>query len=278
MIKGPEVAYPEKSPLELIRAVAKKSPKAVAGVLPAVLTFKDLDLSSLSALVDQFGLSMPWCKYECYEPKSIDDPLYLTFTSGSTGFRHGVLRTGRNVVSRMAWELIEGPQIIYPMNSSLAHVLVTLIAGQACVRLEPGRLGAMVENIAEVLKVYKAVQLTVLPQFVSAFTDRALPLGSLRTLTSLGAPISPEVAARFRQRFSIIELVDGYGSGETGYAMLDGLPVANTTLEVVDGRLQVSGPGVSYGYNDGRVFNGTFHTLDRAREVNGKIELLGRAL
>ena len=275
MIKGPVLPYPEEHPLAMVRAQQKTTPKAVAVVRGSStsLAYRDLDTSSLQALVRSIDPKMT-ARHELYNPASIDDPLYLTRSSGSTGPSKAVLRTGRNVVSRLAWEVHEGNQLIMPLNSGLPHLLVALIQGKTCYMLEPGTLDEMTSGILAA----PVSEMTILPQFIGAILGRKAKLAGVKTVTSLGAPLSDELASQFRAAYPAITLRNGYGSTEAGYVMFDGQPVANAVVSIRNGLLTASGPGVAYGYGYERLrFVGLFHSKDKAREANGKIELLGRA-
>ena len=273
MIKGPVVSYPEEHPLAMVRAQQKATPKSVAAVRGSStsLAYRDLDTSSLQALIRSIDPKMT-ARHELYNPASIDDPLYLTISSGSTGPSKEVLRTGRNVVSRLAWEVHEGNQLIMPLNSGLPHLLVALIQGKTCYMLEPGTLDEMTSGILAA----PVSEMTILPQFIGAILGRKAKLAGVKTVTSLGAPLSDELASQFRAAYPAITLRNGYGSTEAGYVMFDGQPVANAVVSIRNGLLTASGPGVAYGYERLR-FVGIFHSKDKAREANGKIELLGRA-
>lgn len=133
------------------------------------------------------------------------------------------------------------------------------------------------------------------PAFLSAIValEETPPWpASLRNVVSAGAPLSPETASRFRERFDL-PVHAFYGSSETGGITFDaegaaaergtvGLPIPGVRIDVdEDGRVRVSGRALGIRrvpVADERLEGGVFRTGDLGRfEPSGELRLLGRA-
>jgi acyl-CoA synthetase (AMP-forming)/AMP-acid ligase II len=133
------------------------------------------------------------------------------------------------------------------------------------------------------------------PAFLSAVValeEKSQWPASLRNVVSAGAPLSPETASRFRERFDF-PVHAFYGSSETGGITFDaeggaaergtvGLPIPGVRVDVdEDGRVRVSGRALGLRrvpVADDRLEGGVFRTGDLGRfEPNGELRLLGRA-
>jgi long-chain acyl-CoA synthetase len=115
---------------------------------------------------------------------------------------------------------------------------------------------------------------------------------SLRNVVSAGAPLSPETASRFRDRFDV-PVHAFYGSSETGGITFDaeggaaergtvGLPIPGVRVDLdEDGRVRVSGRALGIRrvpVGDDRLDGRVFRTGDLGRfEPSGELRLLGRA-
>ncbi|XP_040973358.1 4-coumarate--CoA ligase-like 9 [Gossypium hirsutum] len=76
------------------------------------------------------------------------------------------------------------------------------------------------EGILRAIKKYKITYMPVSPPLVMAFTKSELTkkydLNLIMFLRSGGAPLGKEVTERFKEKFSTVELIQGYGLTETG--------------------------------------------------------------
>ena len=133
------------------------------------------------------------------------------------------------------------------------------------------------------------------PAFLGALSalDDAPPWpSSLRNVVSAGAPLLPEIAARFRARAGL-PVHAFYGSSETGGITFDaeggaaergtvGLPIPGVRVDLDDeGRVRVAGRALGIRRvpeGDERLEGGVFRSGDRGRfDANGELRLLGRA-
>jgi acyl-CoA synthetase (AMP-forming)/AMP-acid ligase II len=219
------------------------------------------------------------------------DPVYLNFTSGTTGSPKGAVTTHLNLLYNTlaavtALELTEAdvhlcmfPVVAHPHELILRPLF---LGGEAALvdSIHPGALarviaGREVTAMMAVASIYQTL--------AKASDAGAYDLSSLRVAESGGMHVPPELAARFRERYGAA-IVPVWGSTETsGVALaapLDGSAPAGSMgkpapfydVRVIDdeggeaapgvvGEMAVGGPGVCLSY-----FNNPEETAKNLRE------------
>jgi fatty-acyl-CoA synthase len=248
---------------------------------------------------------------------SPDDPLYLLYTSGTTGRPKGVITPHRMVAwnaynTVVCWQLTEND--ISPIFTPLYHagglgafLTPILLAGGTIVlhrQFDPTEVWRAIEKerctvVLGVPTIWKI--LADAPEFASA------DLSHVRWFISGGAPLPRHLVQTFRDRGVVLR--QGYGLTEVGvncFSMSDeeawakagsiGKPLMFTEARVMDrdgkemppdevGELCFRGPHVSAGYwnnpqatAEARDKGGWFHTGDMAcRDGDGFYSIAGRA-
>ena len=214
----------------------------------------------------------------------------LKVTSGSTGrprglaFTHGqMLADGRQVCQAMGIQPGDVNLAVIPFGHSygLGNLVVPLLAqGTACACADNALPGCVARMCVQAgATVFPAVPAILRGLLKSRETADAL--ASLRLVISAGAPIAPEDAAAFRERFGLPVHVF-YGSTETGGITFDATGTAAEEGRSV-GRPM---PGVAIRFGSGGRFNvdsaavmgrGSFRPADRGElSASGELRLLGR--
>jgi amino acid adenylation domain-containing protein len=232
--------------------------------------------------VDDGALAAPYKKSGNMGNKPTpESPACLIFTSGSTGLPKCVVRSQRGIVSRLAWAN-PAKDDIFCHNMSLAtgfsqeRLLIPLMSGVplAVISEEDFKdAGKFVESI-EALKV---TQVTIVPMFLRQVLDLgrdrvADQLRHLRSLAVGSAELTSDLIGRFLDILPGVNLVNAYGSTETGSVIRGcmsyrhisegatmGRPVSNAVVYVLDealnrlpvgsvGELCVGGPPLALGY------------------------------
>lgn len=294
MLSGPTVAYPNQSPLEMVKAHALKNPRATAVIREdgELVPYSALDTSTLEALVRTADAGLAQ-KYEFPKtpPKGLDAPAFISRSSGTIGPVKQVLRTYRNIISRLAWDLPKEGEVQLVFPHGIPRLVACMISGRPSVVIQddkPERLEAILNS--------PATHISLWPSMVEHLVRRALKMPRVQEVLAIGNPLSEEVALLFHQLYPSVKLVNGYGSSEAGYCMKDWLPAANVAVWIADqegvelkpgtmGNLVIEGPTVGAGYldpslegfkkaPDGKM---RFFSRDRAIETGGKIEFIGRS-
>ena len=224
--------------------------------------------------------------------RSIDDAAVLLFTSGTAGLpkaailTHGSLRAnidqmslavGLAVSADDVGLLVVPPFHIYGLNAVLG---LHLFAGGRLVLMERFDAASLLETIVR-------EQVTVLPGVPQLFTalsavDSATgeELGAVRVAVSGAAPLSPEVAERFEERFGV-RIWQAYGLTEASptvtfpdmnapwHPTAVGVPLPGIEVEIVDAdgdRVEHGSPGR---YSSGAPISspGTSRTLRRRKQL-----------
>jgi amino acid adenylation domain-containing protein len=257
----------------------------------------------------------------------LESPAWLIYTSGSTGQPKGVLGSHLGLVNRLAWELRENPfaaddvccaKTRLSFVDSLAEIFAPLAAGAALVVADE-EAAADARALADLVVSAGVTRLTAVPSLLSTLVDVApdsLRASSLRSVTSSGEPLSPELAARLVTLLPACRLANVYGSTEvtadaTSYvvpatpdgAIPIGRPLPNVRLVLLGaanelvpvgavGHLHVGGAGLCLGYvghaadREAERFvadpfaagERLYRTGDLARwRADGQLEFLGRA-
>ncbi|MEW6609339.1 MAG: AMP-binding protein [bacterium] len=245
--------------------------------------------------------------------KPEDEALYL-YTSGSTGKPKSIIRTHRNLVSEAenvsSTEGITNKDNILgviPLFHSygLGHCMLTSIKTGATLVL----LDKFVPH--EIIRIIKTKSISIFPGIpymyellVESYTEETSDLSSLRLCISAGAPLSLNIAKRFKNKFGVV-INQHYGSSEAGAISINlnrnlesniksvGLPMNNVSVKIVNdqnqevlngesGEIIVKSDAVSKGYFrlselNKKVFkDGWCYTGDLGKKENGYLYITGR--
>lgn len=225
----------------------------------------------------------------------------VKFTSGSTGEPRGVAFTGAALLADEAqlastMEITGDDRLVAALP--LAHSYgFSSLALPALVRGSTLLIADRPSPFAphEVATALDATFLHTVPAWVSAWVRRSSPPpwpGSLRRVIAAGAPLAPEVAARFRAVAGLPVQVF-YGASECGGISFDrvgdaaergsvGMPVDGVAVAIDpdSGRLEVRSPAVAVTWlpePHPELGAGRYLTGDLATIADGEIHLLGRA-
>ena len=163
-----------------------------------------------------------------------DDPMYLVFTSGSTGEPKGVLGTHRAMTTRLDWQLLR-----YPLPGSdirLAQASMTFLEGsmETLAGLAAGATMILADDaehrdaqaLAALVQRHSVTQVTAVASLVSAFVD-GWPevVRSLTRLVCSGEPVSVSLLERLmaaRGDAEFPELLNNFGATETAGGLVRG--------------------------------------------------------
>jgi len=187
-----------------------------------------------------------------YEPMSAEDPLYLLYTSGTTGKPKGVVHAHGDIVGHhmtAKWVLDLKEDDIYWCTADPGWVTGTVYGifapwsnGVSVVAFE-GRFSAEDwYHLIEKLKItvwYTAP--TALRMLMKAGLDivEAHNLNSLRYIASVGEPLNPEVIRWGKQAFGL-SIYDNWWQTETGMQLIANLPC----LPIKPGSMGKPVPGI----------------------------------
>ncbi len=211
------------------------------------------------------------------------DPLLITFTSGSTGAPKGVPVHHRGVINRLQWQwdaFGSDPTEVMTHKTSFTFVdhlfelWGGLLAGRSVVVIGEDVAGNPDEMI-NVLARHNVSQISLVPSLLAVlceFDDLAIRLPALKLWTVSGEPMSADLAQRFYDLVPQATLVNLYGMSEAsqdstwfqipnpvGQTVPIGQAISNMTTYVVGpnnrlspngvvGELCLSGDGLSLGY------------------------------
>lgn len=237
-----------------------------------------------------------WHALPVLRRRAAPDIAVVKLTSGSTGtpralpFTHAqMLADGRNIVATMGLRGADTNVGLVPLGHSygLGNLVVPLLVDGIAVAFPSSPLP---HALAAEIAAARATVFPAVPAVLRALATADLApesLASLRTVISAGAPLAPEIAQRFADRFGRC-VHNFYGTTETGGIAYDrtgesaltgrgvGTALEGVTLALArGGRLRVTGAAVGTG---GRPGIGSFLVGDRARldPTTGEVTLLGR--
>ncbi|MCV7382629.1 non-ribosomal peptide synthetase [Mycolicibacter longobardus] len=211
-----------------------------------------------------------------------DDPMFLVFTSGSTGVPKGVLGTHRSMSARLNWQLahypVDGEDIRLAQSSMTfleggMEMLAGLAAGATMILADDNEFRDP-EALARLIVDKRVAQVTAVASLVSVLADSGgsarldggepklgpphEPGGALRGLRRLvcsGEPVSADLLARLGEVLdSKTQLLNNFGATETSGAVVRGelapptpklgRPIPGAQAYLLDDALQPVPPGV----------------------------------
>lgn len=207
---------------------------------------------------------------EINSPVSLDHAAYVIYTSGSTGRPKGAVEIHRSMISRLISVPLPDiqPTDVCSLNSSLSFGITAsrlsfpLVQGAPVVVLDDKEVKDVI-RFAQCLDAHEVTSVFMAPPLLRRVLllreEGACHLRSLRAVTVTGATLTPDLIARFQRLLPGAQLIDVYGSTETGTtaamrvhgASTSGAPgsigkaVANTRIYVLDHRLRPVRPGVT---------------------------------
>ena len=157
---------------------------------------------------------------------ALDDPIYVLYTSGSTGVPKGVIGLHRGLVNRLQWMWDAYPfsagevpcqKTALSFVDSVAEIFGPLLKGVATVIIgdedvrDPHRL-------LDVLSRSQITRIVLVPSVLAAILDIEADLKtllpSLRLWTTSGETLGGDLARKFHARLPAAQLLNVYGSTE----------------------------------------------------------------
>ncbi|OBI34257.1 non-ribosomal peptide synthetase [Mycolicibacter sinensis] len=193
-----------------------------------------------------------------------DDPMYLVFTSGSTGVPKGVVGTHRSMSARLNWQLAHYPvpgEDIRLAQSSMTfleggmELLAGLAAGATMILADDNEFRDP-EALARLIVDERVAQVTAVASLISVLVDSApQAMAGLRRLVCSGEPVSADLLARLGAVLDPkAQLLNNFGATETSGAVVRGelapptpklgRPTPGSQAYLLDDTLQPVPPGV----------------------------------
>jgi amino acid adenylation domain-containing protein len=234
-----------------------------SGDLPPGLGVPVVDLHADRALIGTHAdsdLGVP------IDPESL---AFVLYTSGSTGRPKGVMTPHRAIVNRLSWQrevlaVDETDAVLHKappgFDVSASEIFLPLAGGARLVVAKPdGERDPA--YLFDTIDRHRITFVYLVPAMLEVLLERpdfAGRAGSLRYVWSGGEVLTPELFARFRQRFPELPMYHSYGLAETTITAtceaytgtrerLDttvGRPIVNTRCYVLDRYLNLVPPGV----------------------------------
>ncbi|CAJ1496248.1 amino acid adenylation domain-containing protein [[Mycobacterium] kokjensenii] len=204
------------------------------------------------------------------EPTGVDlpvphpeDPMYLVFTSGSTGVPKGVLGTHRSMSARLNWQIahypVDGADIRLAQSSMTfleggMEMLAGLAAGATLILADDDEFRDP-EALARLIVDERVAQVTAVASLISVLAESDDTLRGLRRLVCSGEPVSADLLARLGEALDpSAQLLNNFGATETSGAAVRGelspptpklgRPTPGSQAYLLDDALQPVPPGV----------------------------------
>jgi len=291
-----------------------------SGVLPPSLAPTVVNLESDRARIQESPGDNPAV------PVDPEDLMNVLYTSGSTGRPKGVMTPHRAIRNRLAWQrevlgMAPDDTVLHKappgFDVSMSEIFLPLVSGARLLVAEPdGERDPA--YLLQLMNRHRATFMYLVPAMLDVLLSRddfAHHAQSLRYVWCGGEVLTPELFARFRERFPALPLYHSYGLTETTitatcepytgtrqrHGTTVGRPIANARCYVLDrylnpvpvgvtGELYVGGAPLARGYlNEPELTAARFvkdpfgadrlyRTGDLGRlRPDGTIEFLGRA-
>ncbi|MEM9612769.1 MAG: amino acid adenylation domain-containing protein [Actinomycetota bacterium] len=210
---------------------------------------------------------------ELVRPVHPDDPAYLVYTSGTSGWPKGVVVSHRAVANHVQWltnhfGLIETERALQKtpigFDVSVAEIMAALSSGAAVVMGQPGWWWMDAHALADCIEQYEITVLSFVPTLLRAFLDAGISderLRSVRIVVCGGESVSPWLAEEAGKAFDC-PVIGLYGPSEATMdityedfsdvrhpseyrSALIGVPEANSSVWVLDEKLRPCPQGVT---------------------------------
>lgn len=167
-----------------------------------------------------------------------DHPMYLVFTSGSTGVPKGVLGTHRSMSARLNWQLAHYP--VAGDDTRLAQSSMTFLEGgmELLAGLAAGATMILADDnefrdpeaLARLITREGVAQVTAVASLISVLVDSAPDaVRGLRRLVCSGEPVSADLLARLDAVLTPdTQLLNNFGATETSGAAVRGELISPT--------------------------------------------------
>jgi amino acid adenylation domain-containing protein len=226
-------------------------------------------------------------KHDLHNVNVEDDPLYIMYTSGSTGAPKGVIGHHKGMINRFQWMWEK-----YPFSSgevccqkttigfvdSVWEMFGPLLKGIPVIII-PQNIVIDTEKLLKTIQDNNVSRIVLVPSLLDTILDHISKTQksfqtSLKLVTVSGEALSLETVKRFKEIMPSAKLLNLYGStevsadityfeahtlGNNATSVPVGLPISNTYIHILDeemrrvpkggkGELYVSGMGVGHGY------------------------------
>jgi amino acid adenylation domain-containing protein len=190
--------------------------------------------------------------------RDIDGAACVLYTSGSSGFPKGVVRTHRGIVSRLAWAPTGAGEVYcqhMPLGAGFSQerLFLPLMAGLPLVMTAEGSND--IEQIVSMCEAHSVTNMTLVPASLRRMMDLGpslrTRLRTVRTVQSGGAALTWDLVQSFWSLLPHATLINAYGSTEAGSVLRGpitggsssepltiGRPVANCRIWILDEALQ----------------------------------------
>lgn len=225
------------------------------------------NLHAYCVRIDQWLSDSAACAIDLTAVKrSPSDPLYVMYTSGSTGDAKGVVGLQGATLNRLHWMWQQFPYAADELAcqktspsfvDSIWEMLGPLLAGVPSVLIDRATLSNSTELVG-LLAHHKVTRIVLLPSLLKTILQRndnlAQQLSHLCQWTVSGEAISTELAQAFRDQLPNASLLNLYGSTEVaadvtfwqlapdmpvpaGATLPIGTPISNTQIFLLDSQL-----------------------------------------